>query len=82
MIRPSSADVILPKVAVPIWLPGWPKRVWLNTLNASTRSWIRCAAGNVEVLEQRQIGAREAGAADGVAAGVARAVPGVGQRGA
>ena len=35
-----------PKFGVPIWLPGWPKRVWLNRLNASMRSWMRCCAGN------------------------------------
>ena len=51
--------------------PGWPKRVWLNRLNASTRSWMRCLPREVEVLEQRQVGAREAGAAHGVAARVA-----------
>ena len=75
MIRPSSAMVIRPKFAVPIWMPGWPNRVWLNRLNASTRSWMRWLARQVDVLEQRQVRPREAGAADGVAARVARSVP-------
>ena len=39
--RPSAADVIRPKVGVPIAPPGLLKRAWLKTLNPSNRSWTR-----------------------------------------
>ena len=49
-MRPSSADVIAPNVAEPSVLPGWPKRSWLNTLNASTRSCICCEPATAKFL--------------------------------
>ena len=71
MTRPSWADVIRPKFAVLIAPLGLLNRVWLNALNASSRSWIRCVPVQRDVLEQRQVRRGEAGPADGVAAGVA-----------